>query len=261
MSENQTIIQSVDRAVAILDAIAAAGQSGITLKEVSQAIAVNPSTVHHLLATLIHRQLIEQDPASKRYRLGIHLIELGNTALSTTSIARVAQPFLDRVWDQTGHTVTLLVFHGLLRTPLVGVRSRQMLTVNSAPLETATLHATGSGKLLLAYLPDHELQGYMHYARLARFTGATITDANQLRQELENIRANGVSFDREEYGQGVSCIAAPVQDASKRVVGCIDMVFPNYGFSEEQVNQMIRCLHQAAQDFSIQLRDIGLVVS
>lgn len=258
--ENAPIIQSVDRAIAILDLIATAGQSGIALKDISQGVGVNSSTVHHLLATLIKRQMLEQDPDSKRYRLGIHLIELGNAALSTTSIARVAQPFLDKAWDQTGHTVSLLVFHGLLRTPLIGVRSRKMVMVNSAPLEVSTLHATGSGKLLLAYLPAGEFQNYLDFARLERFTGATITDPGQLRGELDRIRANGVSLDREEYGDGVSCIAAPVQDSSKRVVGCIDMIFPSYSIDAEQQEQMITSVRQAARGLSNQLREIGLVV-
>jgi IclR family transcriptional regulator, acetate operon repressor len=261
MAENVTIIQSVDRAVAILDLVADAGQPGIGLKDISQKVGVNASTVHHLVATLISRQLIEQDPFSKRYRLGIHLIELGNAALSATSIARVAQPHLDRIWDQTGHTVTLLVVHGLLRTPLVGVRSRQMLVVNSAPLEVSTLHATGSGKLLLAYLPENEFQTYLGFTRLERFTGSTITDSNQLGEELARIRESGLSLDREEYGNGVCCISAPVQDATKRVVGCIDMVFPTFGINPEQFEQMKDCIRQTAKDFSIQLSDIGLVVS
>lgn len=260
MPENIPVIQSVDRAIAILDRIAVAGQAGIALKDISQGVGVNSSTVHHLLVTLIQRQMIEQDPDSKRYRLGIHLIELGNAALSTTSIARVAQPYLDKVSDQTGHAVTLMVFHGLLRTPLIGVRSRQMVMVKSAPLETSTLHATGSGKLLLAYLPADEFQNYLNFARLERFTGATITDSNQLRVGLERIRENGVSLDREEYGSGVSCIAAPVQDASKRVVGCIDMIFPCYGVSADQLEQMAAFVRRASQDLSNQLREVGLMV-
>ena len=260
MADNPLVIQSVDRAVAILDAIASSGEAGITLKEISRKVEVNASTVHHLVATLIQRHLIEQDPASKRYRLGLHLIELGNAALATTSIIRVAQPFLEQVSDQTGHTVTLLVFHGLVRTPLTSVRSRQMLTVNSAPLEVSTLHATGSGKLLLAYLPETDLKSYFNFIRLERFTAATITSPDSLCNELTRIRTSGCSCDQEEYGNGVSCISTPIHDASKRMVGCIDMVFPNYGISKEQFEQMTDCMRLSAQGLSNQLREIGLMV-
>ena len=80
------------------------------------------------------------------------------------------------------------------------MRSRQILTANSAPLEIFTLHATGSGKLLLAFLPEQELKSYLNSQRLERFTGSTITDPQRLCDELMQIRARKVSFDQEEYG-------------------------------------------------------------
>jgi DNA-binding IclR family transcriptional regulator len=191
----------------------------------------------------------------------MHLIELGNAALNSTSLARVAQPYLDQIFQITGHTVSLLVFHGLLRTPLLDVRSRQILTANSAPLEVSTLHATGSGKLLLAFLPEQELKSYLGSMRLERFTGSTITDPQRLCEELARIRDQGASFDLEEYGNGVRCISVPVQDASRRVVACIDMVFPSFEADKDTMRRLTAAMQKPAADLSSQLRNIGLVVS
>ena len=261
MAENTPLIQSVDRAMAILDIIASTGENGIALKELSQKIGLNSSTTHHLVSTLSGRRVIEQDPLTRRYRLGLHLIELGSTALRSTSLARVAQPFLQEVWDVTGQTVTLLVFHGLMRTPLVHVQSRQMLTATSAPLEVATLHATGSGKLLLAYISEQELEHYLSIARLERFTSATISSPERLKEELACIRETGISTDREEFSGGVCCIATPVQDASRKVIACLDMIFPSFEMHPEDLSRMADHLKQVASGLSIKLREIGLVVN
>lgn len=261
MSDHPPLIQSVERAITVLDIIARAGENGITLKDLSGELGMNPSTTHHLVATLVYHAILEQDPASKRYRLGLHLIELGNAALNSTSLARVALPYLDEIFNQTGHTVSLLVFHGMLRTPLLDVRSHQILTANSAPLEVSTLHATGSGKLLLAFIPEQELRSYLGTMRLERFTGNTITDPDRLCEDLVRIREKGASFDMEEYGNGVRCISVPVQDASRRVVACIDMVFPAFESNEETMHRLTTAMQKAAIQLSAQLRSIGLVVS
>ncbi|RPJ51440.1 MAG: IclR family transcriptional regulator [Chloroflexi bacterium] len=261
MSDHPPLIQSVERAINVLEIIARGAENGISLKELSRELGTNPSTTHHLVATLVRHSILEQDPASKRYRLGIHLIELGNAALNSTSLARVAQPYLNQVFERTGQNVSLLVFHGLLRTPLLDVRSRQILTANSTPLEAFTLHATGSGKLLLAYLPEQELKSYLNSIRLERFTHNTITDPARLCEDLTHIREQGASYDMEEYGLGIRCISVPVQDASRRVVACFDMVFPSFEAGAETMRSLTAAMQKPAGELSNRLRSIGLVVS
>lgn len=261
MPDPSTKIQSVERAIKIMDALTQAPTVGLTLGQVAKAVGVNASTVHHILCTLITHQMVEQDPSSKLYRPGIHLIELGNSALSSTGIARVARPYVESIWQSTGQSVTLLVFHGLVRTGILSTSSREILTVQRAPLEITTLHATGSGKLLLAFLPEQDVQDYLHRARLERFTSNTITQPEALLRELEKIRAENISLDHEEHGKGVRCISAPIRDASLRVAGCLDVVFPCYNISEEQIYGWIEQVRENAQKLSQQLRSLGLVVN
>ncbi len=261
MNEPTPLIQSVDRAINLLDIVASCGENGISLKELSQQLQLNASTLHHLVTTLTHDRILEQDAASKRYRLGIHLVELGNAAIKNTSIARVAQPYLEQIYAATGKSVSFLAFHGLLRTQLLDVRSRQIITAKSTPLDIFTLHATGSGKLLLAYLPEPEINSFLKSQRLERFTNNTLSDPQRLLEELARIREQGVSYDMEEYGIGVSCISAPVHDASKRVVGCIDMVFPIIEMDDQAMCSVAKIICKATFDLSAQLKNMGLIVS
>jgi len=252
-------IKSVDRAIRVMDVVAAAGPNGAPLRSLSERLDINPSTLHHLLATLKHHRIIEQDALTKHYRLGVHLITLGNAALQATSIAQVAQEYLEEIQEKIGHSASLLAFHGLLRTKLTAVASNQPLTAASAPIDVSTLHATGSGKALLAYLPHQELHQYLAQTRLERFTADTITDPEKLLQELERVRTEGVSFDRGEHGSSIWCLAAPVQDATLKVVGCLDVVFPKHTVSTEQVANIAEILRSAAQRLSVQIKTMGLV--
>jgi IclR family acetate operon transcriptional repressor len=261
MVSRSGLIKSIDRAITVLDMLAEAGPNGVPLRILSKRMDVNPSTLHHLLATLKQRRIVEQDSLTKHYRLGIHLVELGHAALQVITLASVAKEYLDEIGQKTGYSVSLLVFHGLLRTHLTDVASNQPLTARGAPLEVSTLHATGSGKLLLAYLPDQELGQYLAQARLERFTAKTITDREELMEDLKRIRAEGMSYDRGEHGPRIWCVAAAVQDATQKVVGCIDLVFPSLGVTDEYVSGLAEILRDSAQRLSAQLREIGLVAS
>ena len=260
MSQSEKLIQSVERSLNILDALAHSGEMGSTLGEISKEVCLNSSTVHHLLNTLSIHQVVEQDQISKRYRLGVHLIELGNSAMVSSGLARFAQRYIERLWDITEQGCSLLVFHGLVRTPILGMSGRNLLSAQRAPLSISTLHATGSGKVLLSYLPEPDLQDYLRRMRLERFTAATLTDPEILLVELHKIRNQRHAQDFEEYSKGIRCIAAPIQDSSLRIVGCLDLVFPAVVLTETILQNWISLTCQCAQELSNQLREVGLFV-
>jgi IclR family acetate operon transcriptional repressor len=254
-------IQSVDRAMAILDVLATTGEQGLPLKEISTQLGINSSTVHHLLATLMQRNVVEQDPVSQFYRLGLHLIELGNAALASTSLTRIAKDYVERLADATAQSASLMLFHGSQRTIIIRAPRRQhLLSAQSVPLDRSTLHASGSGKLLLAHLPPDRLQEYLDHTRLEGYSENTITDRAALLDELERIRTKGIAEDRAEYSFGVRCMSVPVKDASRRVIGCFDLVFPNIGLIEERLQEWATTAQQIAAELSDQLQKIELKV-
>jgi IclR family acetate operon transcriptional repressor len=260
LPRSTNLIQSVERSIKILDVLANSGSNGLSLGEMSKQVGLGPSTAHHLINTLVTYRIAEQDPISKRYRLGIHLIELGNSALASTTLARIACQPVEQLSRATGQSCSLLIFNGLVRMKILGTSSQQILSAKAAPLEINTLHATGSGKLLLAFLPDQELKDYLSRTRLERFTASTLTDIEILIEELDQIRQNRYSLDREEYGPGVSCISAAVQDATRSVIGCLDLVFPVYQITPEQITEWLDQTLQTAAALSRQFRDIGVKI-
>lgn len=257
-----THIKSVDRAIQILDKLSISGKAGLSLSEVSTETGINVSTAHHLIATLLDKRVLEQDPISRRYRLGLHLIELGKTATYTTPYARIGGIHTENLAEITGQTVHLLLFRGLERIRILVAQRSDIVQIRSLPLPYApkTLYATGSGKVLLAHLPDDELQAYLDSIQMHRYQDATLTDRYELITEIKRVKAVGYAEDHDEYNAGISAITVPVFDASNRVKGALDILFPSFISSEENLRQWITEACETAQAFSQQLLAGGHII-
>ncbi len=221
-----TTIQSVDRAVDILQALESGDLDGLALVEIARRTGLNSSTVHHLLSTMVRRQIVEKDPVSSKYRLGIGLIKLGSKAARGSTFVTAVEDHVEELSEITRQHVGVIVFHGFERESLLSIDNKTMIIARSAPLLPSTLHATASGKLLLARLEEPELAAFFQSSSLARFTENTITSAEILAGELDAVRKTGLAEDREEYFEGICCMAGAISDASGRVIGCLDLVYP-----------------------------------
>src|SRR5215208_1410442 len=164
-------IQSIDRAVELLEAIAAAGEP-VTAPVLADRCGLNRSTAWRMLATLEHHGLVERDPASNRYSLGFAVLRLA-AAAGHEPLVRLAHPLLRRLADETGETVNLAVARRLELVYADQLQGRQVMAPDWLG-HTVPLHATSTGKAFLAALPAAELGGILRMP-LERFTETTIT--------------------------------------------------------------------------------------
>lgn len=253
-----TTIQSVDRAIGILQVLESSDLDGLALAEIARQAGLNSSTAHHLLTTMIRRQLVEQDPATGQYRLGIGLVKLGHKAARSSTFVAAIERHAEELSEITRQHVGMIVYHGLERESLLAIDNKTMIIARSAPLVPSTLHATASGKLLLARLEEARLASFVESHPLARFTENTITAADILAGELDVVRKTGLAEDREEYFEGICCMAAAVSDASGRVVGCLDLVYPkmitaNYASWKVHVHRIAAGMSRSLADYGILL--------
>lgn len=225
----RTRIQAADRLIDILEFLAANDGGRASLGQISQALEVSPSTTHHLLATMRARRLVAQDVHSRLYGLGERLIELGHVALRSIDLATLVRPSVLSLRASTGQYSAFVIFRGCHRTILVREQVEERVVRPGSPLQQgaapqSTEHATASGKLLLAYLADDELQQFLRATPLYRYTDRTITSRQALAVELETIRKQELSIDAGECDPRLGCVSAPVRDASLRVFGCLDVI-------------------------------------
>jgi DNA-binding IclR family transcriptional regulator len=212
-------IQSVDRAIELLEAVAAAGEPE-TAPVLADRCGLNRSTAWRLLATLEHHGLVERDPAGNRYSLGFAVLRLA-AAAGYEPLVRLAHPLLRRLAEATGETVNLAVARRLELVYADQLQAPHVMAPNWLG-HTVPLHATSTGKAFLAALPAEELDALLR-PRLERFTDTTITDARSLRAELDAVRACGYAVSHGELEPALWGVSAAARDAAGRPAAIVSV--------------------------------------
>jgi IclR family acetate operon transcriptional repressor len=233
-NENGASIQSVDRALTLLETIAELGGE-TTLSKLASRTGLNISTCHHLLATLVQRGFVTKGLGRRGYALGARILYLSHVCLQV-DLPRRAQSAVDRINQATGETVQLAALQGDQLVNMLKRESRHAVRVDGGTMGTsAAAHATATGKAILAWLPEDEIRRVVTAHGMTRFTPNTITDFAALMDALGTVRRSGVAFDREEFRPGVICVGAVIRDHSGAVVGAISASTPTMRASEEHL--------------------------
>lgn len=211
-------IQSVQRATTLLEAVADSARPR-TAPELAEACGLHRSTAWRILATLEEAGLVDRDPATNRYSIGPVVARLA--AGASDSLPRLARPHLEELSRRTGETVSLAVPR---RLQLVYVDQVQAPHVMAADWlgRAVPLHATSTGKALLAFLPPEELHTALTQS-LARFTDQTITGPDELREELERTRRRGYAVSRGELETALWGASAPIRDRGGRAIAVVSV--------------------------------------
>jgi IclR family acetate operon transcriptional repressor len=250
-------IQSVDRALLLLETIAELGGEA-TLTDLSNRTALNISTCHHLLATLIKRNFAAKVPGRRLYALGGRLMTLGHACLQV-DLPRRAQPFLETINRVTGETVHLAVLQGDIISVLSVREARHAVRVETGKLgKIAAPHAQSIGKAILAWLPEDEARRIVADTIGKRYTANTITDLPSFIESLRIVRRSGFAVDQEEYLPGVMCVGAAIRDQAGAVIGAISASMPTMRASEEHVTQMREEIGAATRTLSAAFGDPAL---
>jgi DNA-binding IclR family transcriptional regulator len=224
--ESKSSIQVIERMMHLLDALA--GHSApINLKQLAAQTGLHPSTAHRILAVMVDNRLVDRvEPGT--YRLGIRLLELGNLVKSRISVRQEALPYMHKLHQQLGETVNLSVRHAdevvyVERT----AASNSMMRVVQIIGARAPLHITAVGKIFLSDDGPEKLRQYMQRTGLPRYTENTLTDAQRLARELDQIRTQGYALDNQEAEKGVSCIGAGIYNDEGRLVAGLSVSAPS----------------------------------
>lgn len=231
-------IQSVDRAIDVLETLARSG-SELALNELAREVGLNASTCHHIVATLVARGYVGQNPKGRTYFLGSRLLELASSRVKQFNLVDVAMPELHRLNRQTRESVHLAVMQGHDLTTLAQLDSLETIRVGaSAHGKTNAAHATATGKAILAWLPETEIARVIAEQGLTRFTDRTITSIGALMEELRHVRRNGFAFDDEEFEAGVVCVGAAIRDHTGGVIGSISCSMPKIRATAEYLEDI-----------------------
>jgi len=243
-------VQSVDRAVAILEILARDGEAGVT--EVARELGVHKSTASRLLAALDRRELVTQDAARGRFRLGLGLVRLAGAAARELDLVQESRPVCRVLAQEVGETVNIAILSGRDALYLDQVAGPAALSPHNWAGQRIPLHATSDGKVLLAYLPPAEIAGHLA-PPLERFTGRTITTAGELGRVLAEVRRRGYATAVEELEEGLTAVAAPVRNAEGDVVASVSASGPSFRIPADRIDAIASQVRRAASDISRRL--------
>ena len=246
-------LKSLVKLVRVLDCFSLNDRS-LTLAEISKRTGFPRSTAYRLLVSLRDVGFLEQDRGGDRYRLGLKLFELGNTALANFDLHREARPFIEALRQMTGQAVHLAVFDG---HRAVVIRRAELAPDNAGGVsmnfvENAPAHCTSVGKAILAW-QGRETIGRLIAQGLERFTVNTIVEGAQLQAELEHVRTRGYSVDDAEHQPGLRCIGAPIRNQRGMVFAGLSISGPAWKLPVENIEELSKVVMYHADRISNRL--------
>ncbi len=215
---------SVSNAARVLKAFTPAEREwGVT--DLARRMSIAKSTAHRLLATLTDEGLLEQDPLTGRYRLGLVVFDMAAAAQSIDLHEAVLTPMTE-LRNRTGETVQVAVLDGREVVYVERLDSPNTLRLFIEVGRRNAAHSTGCGKALLAFLPPDQLERTLRGWKLEAKTAHTITAVRSLRDDLAEARRRGYAVNRHESETGIISVAAPIRDVSGRAVAAISVAGP-----------------------------------
>jgi DNA-binding IclR family transcriptional regulator len=247
--------QSVKSLLKMLDVLEcfSALDRELSVAEIARRTRMPRTTVHRIVDSLRQVGFVEQEASRGRYRLGIKLFQLGNTALMNLPLYREAPPFVDTLSKLSGEEVHLCVFDG---TQMVFVEraspdsGRPHNTVTT--MEATPCHSTGVGKAALAFQDEAAIERVVRQG-LQRYTANTITSPEQLRQELRAVRERGYAIDKGEHEPNPRCVAAPVRNSAGKVFASISVTGPAQRMPDARLAKLAPLVMSHAEMISVRL--------
>src|SRR2546422_817423 len=204
--------RSLERGLAILSAFKA-GRPELGISELARELGLTRSTSHRYVATLARLGYLQQNPQSRKYRLGPRVLDLGFSAINSMELRQISAPHLQQLSDETGHTVNMAILDGTDIVYIERCRSSQQgqreIDLNLHVGSRLPAYCTSMGKVLLAFLPDGERDTLLDGIRLTQRGPNTLTARRALVAELKRVRETGFALNNEELAYGLRSIAAP----------------------------------------------------
>ena len=211
--------RAASRVVDILELVMST-RDGLALRELSAQLLAPKSSLLPLLRTLAARGYLEQGPGGE-YRLGRRALELGLGRPTERGLPEIARPALRALMERSGETVFLGTLGGDGRAVVFvdKVDSDQVIRYAGGVGDRRPLHATSSGKAILAFLPAPQREKILRALPLKRYTDRTMTSLAALRAALDEVRQTGLCVNLDELAVGAAGIAAPIFDRDGAVAG------------------------------------------
>jgi len=249
-SGTASTVQSVDRAVTVLEILAHAGEAGVT--EIAAELGVHKSTAFRLVAALERRGLVEQHAERGKYRLGVGILRLAGATTARLDLVQESRPLCRALAASTGETVNLTVLSDGAALYIDQVAGSSALQPHNWVGQRIPLHATSNGKVLLGGLPDREVVALVG-RRPRSFTPATLTTSADVLASVALARSQGYAVAVDELEVGLAAVAAPIRNVHGDVVASVSVSGPTFRLGDERMSAATEAVVETAAEVSRRL--------
>ncbi len=218
ISSESSAVQSVDRALQILEILADQGETSVT--EISTELGIHKSTASRLLAALLSRNLVEQISDRGKYRLGLGLVRLAGKVSSNLDSVSGSRSITRALADQYGETVNIAVLDENRVLYVDRVAGSHIMTMRSWLGQIVPIHCTATGKVLVAWL-DEKTRKSTYPTKFEKLTDRTISTVAEFEKELAKVRQLGYAIADEEMEYGFTAVASPIRNSHQEVVAAL----------------------------------------
>jgi DNA-binding IclR family transcriptional regulator len=236
-------VQSVERALMVLEILAREGHAGVS--EIAEEMGIHKSTVSRLMGSLVSREMVHQNTERGKYQLGFGILRLASSIPARLSLVREARPVLESLAEEFKETVNLAVLRSNYAVNVDQAMGPSTLATYDWVGSLTPLHATSSGKVLLAALEADDRDRILKETGLAARTARTITSRKELDAQLLEVAAKGYAVVREEFEIGLNSVAVPVYNHLGTVIGALSISGPAFRFEPETIPGLLESLKDA----------------
>jgi IclR family KDG regulon transcriptional repressor len=232
---NSNLPQTVERALDILETFVTS-QTSLGITELGRIVRLNKSTIYRIVQALGKKGYVIQDEQTKKYRASYKILGIAGSLLRQNEFREMAGTHLEGLAKKALQTVQLAILEG---NEVVFVDQREgcrdVIQLRLRIGDRAPLHCTASGKSILAFLREHELEELFKNYRLEARTPKTITTISKLKRQLQVIRKNGYSFCDAEFHRDIRAVGAPILGMNMQVIGSVVLSMPTIRMKTNQV--------------------------
>ncbi len=243
------MIQSVNRALDVLE-LFPRGSETLGITQIADLLGVSKGTAHSLVSTLVKREFLQQDPATRRYRLGVKIFHLGLFVVQHSQLGQAIHPWAEMLCERFQEVVHVALLAGDVALVVQRFEPRTPYLLFPQAGSSLPVHSTAAGKVLLAYSRAETRNEILKTAPLSRKTQNTLTSRALLLKEFKKIVRQGFAVDREESLAGVTCVGAPIRDRSGEVVAAVSLSGSKSRMEEKDIKEIIEAVRGTAMKIS-----------
>lgn len=242
----------ISKALGALSWLTESAVPEVGVRELAAAMKISPSSAHRILLALRDAGLVEQDPKTQRYALGVEFLRLAHLTIAKAPIRQAGVEAMRRLVDVCNETTLLGIYDGVRQEMIFGAcaESSHSLRYVVELNKWVPIYTGASGLAIMAFLEAEEIQSIIRRSRLLPLTTRSITEPYRLEAELENVRRQGYAFTRGQRIAGAIGIAAPIFSSSGKVLGDICVTIPEQRFDESSKDRLIEVLLSCCSEVS-----------